>query len=82
VKRVPVPAGEGVRFADAPRLYRVPLSLRVSTPAGVEKREALIVLNRRGIARIVPEGTAQPVLPAELELPELDDNGVELLPQA
>jgi len=82
VKRVPVPAGEGVRFADAPRLYRVPLSLRVSTPAGVEKREALIVLNRRGIARIVPEGTAQPVPPAELELPELDDNGVELLPQA
>src|SRR5437762_353136 len=82
VKRVPVPAGEGVRFADAPRLYRVPLSLRVSTPAGVEKREALIVLNRRGIARIVPEGTAQPVPPAELQLPELDDNGVELLPQA
>ena len=82
VKRVPVPAGEGVRFADAPRLYRVPLSLRVSTPAGVEKREALIVLNRRGIARIVPEGTAQPVPPAEPELPELDDNGVELLPQA
>src|SRR5205814_10295111 len=66
----------------APRLYRVPLSLRVAPPAGVEKREALIVLNRRGIARIVPEGTAQPVLPAKLELPELDDNGVELLPQA
>jgi hypothetical protein len=81
VKRVPVPAGVGVRFADAPRLYRVPLSLRVSTPAGVEKREALIVLNRRGIARIVPEGTAQPVPQAELELPELDDDGAELLPQ-
>ena len=81
VKRVPVPAGSGVRFADAPRLYRVPLTLHVATAAGVEKREALIVLNRRGIARIVPEGTAQPVPPAEAELPELDDNGAELLPQ-
>jgi len=39
------------------------------------------VLNRRGIARIVPEGTAQPAPPAEPELPELDDNGAELLPQ-
>ena len=82
VKRVPVPDGAGVRFADAPRLYRVPLTLRVATPAGVEKREVLIVLNRRGIARIVPEGTVQPVPPAEPELPELDDNGAELLPQA
>jgi len=81
VKRVPVPDGAGIRFADAPRLYRVPLTLRVATPAGVEKREVLIVLNRRGIARIVPEGTAQPVPSAELELPELDDDGAELLPQ-
>jgi hypothetical protein len=81
VKRVPVPAGGGVRFADAPRLYRVPLTLQVATPAGVERREALIVLNRHGIARIVPEGTAQPVAPAEPELPELDDDGAELLPQ-
>ncbi|HYY51316.1 MAG TPA: hypothetical protein VE755_00520 [Myxococcales bacterium] len=81
VKRVPVPAGAGVRFADAPRLYQVPLTLQVATSAGVERREALIVLNRRGIARIVPEGTAQPAPPAELELPELDDNGAELLPQ-
>src|SRR3982074_781129 len=33
VKRVPVPAPGriGVRFADAPRLYRVPLSLTVTT---------------------------------------------------
>jgi hypothetical protein len=80
VKRVPVAAGPGVRFADAPRLYRVPLTLVVSTPAGVEKREAVIVLNRRGITRIVPEGP--PLAPAEVELPELDDEGAELLPQA
>src|SRR6185369_3379667 len=42
IKRVPVPAGQGVRFADAPRLYRVPLSLTVSTVAGTETREAVI----------------------------------------
>src|SRR6266403_2069154 len=73
VKRVPVQAGPGVRFADAPRLYRVPLSLLVSTPAGDEQREAVIVLNRRGIARIVPEGAPLPFVPAEVELPDLDD---------
>ena len=77
-KRVPVPASGGVRFADAPRLYRVPLTLVVETPAGAERREAVIVLNRRGIARIVPESPARP-LPAEPEL-EFDD-GAGLLPQ-
>src|SRR6267143_1825837 len=81
VKRVPVQAGPGVRFADAPRLYRVPLSLLVSTPAGAEKREAVIVLNRRGIARIVPEGAPLPFVPAEVELPDLDEDGGELVPQ-
>jgi hypothetical protein len=81
VKRVPVPDGGGVRFADAPRLYRVPLSLYISTAAGVEKREAVVVLNRRGIARIVPEGTVQSLPPAEIELPELDEDRAELLPQ-
>jgi hypothetical protein len=81
VKRVPVPAAGGVRFADAPRLYRVPLTLQVTTPAGVEKREATIVLNRRGIARIAPEGAPLPLAPAELEVPELDDDGAELSPQ-
>jgi hypothetical protein len=82
VKRVPVPAGAGMRFADAPRLYRMPLTLRVATGAGVETREALIVLNRRGIARIIPEGTAQPLAAAEIELPELDDDGAQLVPQS
>jgi hypothetical protein len=81
VKRVPVQAGPGVRFADAPRLYRVPLTLVVATPAGVETRQAIIVLNRRGITRIVPEGAPLPVVPVEVELPELDDDGAELLPQ-
>jgi len=80
IKRVPVPAGQGVRFADAPRLYRVPLSLTVSTVAGTETREAVIVLNRRGIARIVPqEGAAAPVAQPEVELPELDEDKAELL---
>jgi hypothetical protein len=76
VKRVPVPAGgrQKVRFADAPRLYRVAMSLRVTTPAGVEKREGTIVLQRQGIARIVGEQAAM-VLP-EVELPELDDPGI------
>jgi hypothetical protein len=81
-KRVPVPSGDGVRFADAPRLYRVPLTLLVETPAGAERRDALIVLNRRGIARIVPMGGPPAVAAPDLELPELDDNGAELLPQA
>ncbi|HEX9578755.1 MAG TPA: hypothetical protein VF993_13460 [Myxococcales bacterium] len=84
VKRVPVPAGgrEKVRFADAPRLYRVAMSLSVRTPAGIEKRETTIVLQRQGIARIVGE---QPALPAlsDLELPDLDDAGLaDLLPQS
>jgi len=82
VKRVPVPAGEGVRFANAPRLYRVPLTLTVSTPAGVEKREATIVLSRGGIARIAAGGAPAPLAPAEIELPELDDRSPELLPQS
>ena len=85
VKRVPVPGRSGVVFADAPRLYRVPLEITVTTRAGVERREAEIVLNRRGIARIVPRGEQQPVLPPlEAELPDLeDDNGVgDLVPQS
>jgi hypothetical protein len=73
-------ANRRVRFADAPRLYRVPLSLTVTTAAGVERREAEIVLSRRGIARIVPRGVEQPVAgPLDVELPELDDG--LLLPQ-
>ena len=79
-KRVPVPSAKGVRFADAPRLYRVPLTLLVETPAGAERRDAVIVLNRRGIVRIVAEGGALSPAP-EAELPELDDNSGELLPQ-
>ena len=79
---MPVPAATGVRFADAPRLYRVPLTLPVETPAGAEQRDALIVLNRRGIARIVPVGGPAAVAPPDLELPELDDNGAGALAAA
>jgi hypothetical protein len=78
-KRVPVPTAGGVRFADAPRLYRVPLTVSVETPAGAERREAVIVLNRRGIARISPESAARPVS-AEENL-DLDGGAAELLPQ-
>jgi len=78
-KRVPVPGAGGVRFADAPRLYRVPLTLVVETPAGAERREAVIVLNRRGIARIIPESAARPVL-TEPDL-ELERGSPGLLPQ-
>jgi len=81
-KRVPVPSGAGVRFADAPRLYRVPLTLIVVTPAGAERRDAVIVLNRRGIARIDAEGAPPPAPAPETELPELDDGAGELLPQS
>jgi len=66
VKRVPVPAGPGVRFADAPRLYRVPMKLEVATSAGVETREATLVLDRRGIARIAPGPESLPVSPLSL----------------
>ena len=75
VKRVPVPGPEGVRFADAPRLYRVPMKLSVKTPQGIDQREVTIVLHRRGIARIVPataeERTALLALPAIVEQPPL-----------
>jgi hypothetical protein len=86
VKRVPVPfpGKQKVRFADAPRLYRVAMSVSVATPLGTEKREATIVLQRQGIARIVPAGEAPPwpSLP-ELELPDLDDGAIpELAPQS
>ncbi len=54
MKRVPVPGPDGVRFADAPRLYRVPMRLSVTTPQGIDQREVTIVLQRQGIARIVP----------------------------
>ena len=84
VKRVPVPSPgrSGVRFADAPRLYRVPMSVSISTPLGTEKREAVIVLARRGIARIQAEGEQVAAAgPAEAELPELDDVP-ELVPQS
>jgi len=80
VKRVPVQAGPGVTLRQClPALPR-PLSLLVSTPAGVEKREAVIVLNRRGIARIVRRRPPA-VRPAEVELPDLADDGAELVPQ-
>ena len=84
MKRVPVPSPgrAGVRFADAPRLYRVPMSVSISTPLGTEKREAVIVLARRGIARIQAEGEQVAAAgPAEAELPELDDVP-ELVPQS
>src|SRR3989442_11109899 len=79
-KRVPVPGTGGVHFADAPRLYRVPLTLVVETPAGAERREAVIVLNRRGIARIIPESAAPPV-PMEPDLELERGGGPGLLPQ-
>jgi hypothetical protein len=78
---IPLPRGSCVSEAEVSlrRLYRVPLTLVVETPAGSERREAVIVLNRRGIARIVAEGAA-PSVPAEVEL-ELENGGPELVPQ-
>jgi hypothetical protein len=74
VKRVPVqdPGKQKVRFADAPRLYRVPMSVSVTTPQGTEVRRVIIVLQRQGIGRIQSEGDA-PALPADTALPELPD---------
>jgi hypothetical protein len=80
VKRVPVPDSGGVRFADVPRLYRVPMSVSLTTAAGVEKRDVVIVLSRRGIARLA--SFVEPPQPlAELELPDLDELP-DLLPQS
>jgi hypothetical protein len=81
VKRVPVRAGRGVRFADAPRLYRVPMKLLVSTSAGEETREATIVLDRSGIARIAPSPAPVPLAPGAVEFPGLDDRCGAPLPQ-
>lgn len=75
VKRVPVPGPGGVRFAEAPRLYRVPMRLSVRTPLGLDEREVTIVLQRQGIARIVPatpqERSELEALPAVPEEPPL-----------
>jgi len=81
VKRVPVPGGRGVRFAEAPRLYRVPITLTVATSAGVETRHATIVLSRRGIARIAAEEAPAALAPLDVELPALEETGADLLPQ-
>jgi hypothetical protein len=70
MKRVPVPEGEGVRFSNAPRMYRVPFRLSLVTAAAVERRDALIVLDRRGIARIAAGGAPALLAPSEIELPE------------
>jgi hypothetical protein len=56
VKRVPVAGsrrGE-VRFADAPRLYRLEVRLRVRTDAGETSRRAAVLLRRSGICGIAP----------------------------
>lgn len=83
VKRVPVPGvgRQRVRFADAPRLYRVALHLAVRTAAGEEVRDATVVLQRQGIARIVPQESA--VVARELLTPgQLSaDEELQLLPQ-
>ncbi len=79
-KRVPLAVGNGVRFADAPRLYRVPMRVQVITPVSTETRDVVIVLSRRGIVRVVTEGEPTPHQPADVELPELDD--AVLLPQS
>ena len=75
VKRVPVPVAgkEQVRFADAPRLYRLPLRLWVKTPAGLERRAVAVILQRQGIARIVEAEDLPPGMPA-LELPDADED--------
>jgi hypothetical protein len=57
------------------------MSVSLSTAAGVEKRDVVIVLSRRGIARIASQLETAPQPLAELELPELDELP-DLLPQS
>lgn len=70
VKRVPVPGygNEPVRFADAPRIYRLAVQLRLRTEAGESVRSASVLLQRAGIAAVLPAaGRIDPSLapPAE-----------------
>jgi hypothetical protein len=84
VKRVPVP-GHGrspVRFADAPRIYRIALRLSVRTEEGVDERRALVLLRRDGICGIAPLPLAGDAAEPEGQRPETARSLADTQPSA
>ncbi len=60
MKQVPVldEATHRVRFIDAPRCYRVPVKVRITTAAGTSEEAGTLVLHKRGLDRIERAGDA------------------------
>jgi len=54
------------------------MKLEVATDAGVEKREAILMLDRRGIARIAPGPEPLTLAPLKVERLELEFQGLSL----
>jgi hypothetical protein len=53
VKRVPiVDPDQGVRFVDAPRRYRVPVSVHLSYGGETYEDRAVVVLDKNGLRRL------------------------------
>lgn len=80
VKRVPVPSygSERIRFADAPRIYRLAVHLRLRTEAGESVRSAAVLLQRAGIGAVMPTPALVGPAPAQPAGDEGDVSGAAL----
>jgi hypothetical protein len=63
VKPVPVLDGKKVRFIDAPRCYRVPISIKVTCGTQKFTEHSTLVLHKRGLERLEREKDSHPSLP-------------------
>jgi hypothetical protein len=59
VKQVPVldKSTHRVRFTEAPRSYRFPIRLRVTSPEGTQEDVAVVVLHKGGLDRLERSAT-------------------------
>jgi len=62
VKPVPVLDGKKVRFIDAPRCYRVPISIKVKCGEQKFVEHSTLVLHKRGLERLEREKDSNPSL--------------------
>lgn len=67
MKPVPVLDGKRVRFIDAPRCYRVPISVVVECGGQKQTEHSVLVLHKRGLERLEREKDSNPSL-AEIGL--------------
>lgn len=67
VKPVPVLDGKRVRFIDAPRCYRVPISVNVECAGQKHTQHSTLVLHKRGLERLDRDHDSNPSL-AEIGL--------------